>query len=186
MFLQLPHLDGRRRVIHAQDLDKVRDGQHADELLLLRVPERGGADAIVHQRKERLLHDQLRVEHDKLGGRRDQVVALVELEELDVDLALVLLCKGKARDTISKLRVTSCELQVLGDKFWGTSFGGQVLGDKFDGTSFMGQVLWDMFWVASLMGQAMNHKVREISRPSGYKMHTLGLRNWFNLFSFLC
>ena len=49
-------------VIHVQDPDEVGDGQHAHELLLLRVPQRSGANPIVDQREEGFLNQKLSVE----------------------------------------------------------------------------------------------------------------------------
>lgn len=48
---------------------------------------------VINEREEGLLHQQLGVEHDQLGRRWYQVVALVEFEELHEDLRLILLCK---------------------------------------------------------------------------------------------
>lgn len=92
VLLQLVHRRIGRRVVHLQDLDKVRNGQHAHEDLLLRVPERSSAHSIVNQSVEGLLHQQLRVEDDQLGRGGDQVVALVEPEELDEYLRFILFC----------------------------------------------------------------------------------------------
>ncbi len=47
-----------------KDPDEVGDGEHAHELLLLRVPQGRGADAVVDQREEGLLDQQLSVEND--------------------------------------------------------------------------------------------------------------------------
>ena len=64
MLFELVDVGFRVFVIHVQDPDEVGDGQHADELLLLRVPQRRGADAVVHQREKGLLHQELGVEDD--------------------------------------------------------------------------------------------------------------------------
>ena len=55
---------------------------------------------IVDKGKERLLHEQLRVEHDELGTGGYQVIALVELEELNKDLALILLCNTMCKPNV--------------------------------------------------------------------------------------
>ena len=47
--------------------------------------------AVVDEREESLLDEELRVEDDELGRRGDEIVALVVPEELDEDLALVAL-----------------------------------------------------------------------------------------------
>lgn len=86
MILKLGDMLARSLVVLLQDPDEVRDGEHAAKLLLVRVPQGSRPDPVVHERVERLLHLQLRVEHDQLGRRRDEVVAFVEAEELDVDL----------------------------------------------------------------------------------------------------
>jgi hypothetical protein len=54
---------------------------------------------IVDKGKESLLHKQLRIEHDELGTGGYQVIALVELEELNKDLALILLCNTRCKST---------------------------------------------------------------------------------------
>lgn len=90
MLLELVHRRVRRLVVHLEDLDEVGDGQHADKLLPLGVPEGCRPDAVVDERVKCLLDEQLGVEHDQLGRRRHQVIALVESEELDKDLRLVL------------------------------------------------------------------------------------------------
>ncbi len=59
VLLQLLHLLGGVPVVLLQDPDEVRDGEHADEVLPAGVPQRGGADAVVHQREEGLLDQQL-------------------------------------------------------------------------------------------------------------------------------
>ena len=59
--------------------------------MFLAVPERRGPHAIVDEGKEGLLDEQLRVEDDEFGRGRDEVVALVEAEEFDKNLALVVL-----------------------------------------------------------------------------------------------
>lgn len=56
---------------------------------------------IIDKGKESLLHKQLCIEHDKLGTGRYQVVALVELEELNEDLALILLCNTMCKPVFS-------------------------------------------------------------------------------------
>ena len=61
-------------------LDKVREREHAHVLLLLRVPERAGPDAVVHHGEEGPLDQELRVEHHHLDRGGDEVVALVALE----------------------------------------------------------------------------------------------------------
>ena len=102
VLLQLLHLGLGALVVHLQDPDEVCDGQHADELLLLGVPEWRGADPIADEGEKGLLHQEVRVEHDQLGGRGDQVVAFVEAEELDKDLVLITLWKTKEK---RKLRI---------------------------------------------------------------------------------
>ena len=74
--------------------------------LLNRVPQRGCAHPIVDERKEGFLDEQLGKDHvnhphqhaqghlcvkdDELGRGGNEVIAAVELEELDKDLVLVL------------------------------------------------------------------------------------------------
>lgn len=67
VLLQLVHGGVGTGVVHLQDLDKVRDRQHAHEDLLLRVPQRGSSHSIVDQGIEGLLHQQLRVKDHQLG-----------------------------------------------------------------------------------------------------------------------
>ena len=69
--------------LYLEDPDEVCDGEHANELLVLGVPERGDPDAVVDEGEEGLLDQQLRVKHDQLGRGGDQVVALVKVEKLD-------------------------------------------------------------------------------------------------------
>jgi len=64
VFFQLVNVRLRVLVIHVKDPDEVGDGEHAHELLLLRVPQGRGADAVVDQREEGLLDQQLSVEND--------------------------------------------------------------------------------------------------------------------------
>jgi hypothetical protein len=45
---------------------------------------------VVDEGEERLLDQQLRVEDDQLGGGRNEIIALVELEELDEYLRFIL------------------------------------------------------------------------------------------------
>ena len=97
VLLQLLHLDLGALVIHLEDPDEVGDGEHADEALLLRVPERRGAHPVVDEGEEGLLDQELRVEDDQLGGGGDEIVALVEAEELDENLIFVALCKEQGR-----------------------------------------------------------------------------------------
>ena len=97
VLLQLLHLDLGALVIHLEDPDEVGDGEHADEALLLRVPERRGPHPVVDEGEEGLLDQELRVEDDQLGGGGDEIVALVEAEELDENLIFVALCKEQRR-----------------------------------------------------------------------------------------
>lgn len=48
---------------------------------------------VVNQSKEGLLHEQLSVEDHQFSGRRDQIVAFVELKEFHKYLRLIFLCK---------------------------------------------------------------------------------------------
>lgn len=89
VLLQLLHLQVGRVVVGAQDVDEVGDGEHAHKLVPRAVPQRRGTDAVLQQRKEGLLHRQLRVEHHQLGADRDEVIAAIELEETDIDQVLV-------------------------------------------------------------------------------------------------
>ena len=89
VLLELFHFRVGILVVHLQDPDEVRDGEHADEPLLPRVPQRRRPHAVVDEGEERLLDEQLRVEHHELGRRGDEIVALVIAEELAEYLALV-------------------------------------------------------------------------------------------------
>ena len=91
VLLELLHLRVWVLVVHLEDPDEVGDGEHADEPLLRRVPQRRRPHAVVDEREEGLLDEQLRVEDDELGRRGDEIVALVVPEELDEYLALVAL-----------------------------------------------------------------------------------------------
>lgn len=95
VLLQLLHLRIRIFVIHLQDADEVGDGEHADEPLILGVPEGGGAHPVVHQGEESLLDQELSVEDHQFGRGGDEIVALVETEELDENLMLVFFCERK-------------------------------------------------------------------------------------------
>jgi len=86
VLFQLFHGRIGRFVIHLQDLDKVRNGQHAHELLLLRVPERCRPHPVVDEGVEGLLHEELGVKDDQLGGGGYQIIALVKAKELHEDL----------------------------------------------------------------------------------------------------
>ena len=55
---------------------------------------------IVDKGKESLLHKQLRIENDELGTGGYQVIAFVELEELNKDLALIFLCNIMCKATV--------------------------------------------------------------------------------------
>lgn len=101
VFLQLFHGRIWWFIIHLQDLYKVRYGQHANKLLLLRVPERRRTHAIVDERIEGFLHQQLGVEDDQFGGGGYQIIALVKTKELHKDLWVVLLCNRKEKSNIS-------------------------------------------------------------------------------------
>lgn len=101
VFLQLFHGRIWWFIIHLQDLYKVRYGQHANKLLLLRVPERRRTHAIVDERIEGFLHQQLGVEDDQFGGGGYQIIALVKTKELHKDLWIVLLCKRLNKSNIS-------------------------------------------------------------------------------------
>lgn len=98
MLFQFLHLNGGTLVIHLKDSDKVRDGEHAHELLLLWVPQGSSSHPIIHQGKEGLLHQELRVKHHQLGRRWDEIIALVKSEEFDKDLVLVASCNGIHRE----------------------------------------------------------------------------------------
>lgn len=113
MLLQLLHGRVGWLIIHLQDLYKVCDGQHAHELLLLRVPERGRTHTIVDQRIEGLLHQQLGVEDDQFSGGGYQIIALVKTKELDKDLWIVLLCKEE-RKTWVKMDLVGARSNLFG------------------------------------------------------------------------
>lgn len=51
MLFELIHRDVGAGVVHLQDLDEVRDREHPDELLPLRVPQRGRSDACARKRQ---------------------------------------------------------------------------------------------------------------------------------------
>lgn len=55
---------------------------------------------VINESEECLLDQELSVEHNQLRRGRYQVVALVELEELDEYLGLIFLCKNHHRNTL--------------------------------------------------------------------------------------
>lgn len=51
------------------------NGEHADKLLPFRVPQRRGADPVLHEGVESLFHAELRIKDDNFHARRHHVVA---------------------------------------------------------------------------------------------------------------
>eukprot|EP01136_Pigoraptor_vietnamica_P004833 Opistho-1_new@35624 len=82
VLLELVHRDEGRPVVLPQNVDKVRDRNHAHEPSQTAVPQRRRADAVLNEREERLLHKQRRVKHDYLAAVGKQVVARVPSKRL--------------------------------------------------------------------------------------------------------
>ncbi len=59
VLLQLLNLLAGVVVVFLQDSDEVRDGQHADKVLPLRIPQRRCSNSIVNQSKECLFYQKL-------------------------------------------------------------------------------------------------------------------------------
>ena len=103
-------------VILLQDENEVRDCQHANEPLPFRVPQRSGTHAVVHQRKEGLLHGQLRIEDDQLRTFRHDIIARVALHEMRVDFV-----------------VTDCEHERRGESIVSSDSLVSMLTERFIG-----------------------------------------------------